>query len=62
MEQVIAGDDDETLFESFPRLTKESLFDCKEFTTLLFNNVALINSFKYKDDEEYVSDFLKRKK
>lgn len=62
MEQVIAGDSDEILLEYFPRLTKESLQDCKEFTTLLFDNTTLINSFEYKDDDEFRRNLLQKKK
>lgn len=53
IEQVLAGDMDELVLEGFPRLTKESLQDCKEFTTLLFDNKTLINSFEYKTDDEF---------
>ena len=45
MEFVVAGDDDKTVLECFPRLTKENLDACKEFTTMLFDNPALIQFF-----------------
>ena len=51
IEQVLAGDPDEVILECFPRLTKESLKDCKDFTPMLFGNPALINSFKYNEEE-----------
>ncbi len=50
---VLAGDDDEILFECFPRLTKESLEMCKDFTSMLFENPSLINSFKYESDDDF---------
>ena len=54
IQHVLAGDKDETLLKSFPRLTKESLQDCKEFSTLLFDNPALINYFEYREDDEFL--------
>ena len=54
MEHVIAGDSDEILLESFPRLTKESLKECKEFTTLLLDSKPLANCFEYKNDDEFI--------
>ena len=45
MEFVVAGDDDKSVLKSFPRLIKKNLKACKEFTTMLFVNPALINSF-----------------
>ena len=60
IQHVLAGDNDETLLESFPRLTKESLQDCKEFTTLLFDNPALINCFEYKEDDEFLRLLLQK--
>ena len=62
IQQVLGGDNDETLLESFPRLTKESLQDCKEFTTLLFDNPALINYFEYREDDEFLRLLLQKKK
>ena len=50
---VLAGDDDEILFECFQRLTKESLEMCKDFRSMLFENPSLINSFKYESDDDF---------
>ena len=54
IQQVLGGDTDEVLLESFSRLTKESLEDCKIFTSMLFDNPALTNSFKYINDDEFL--------
>ncbi|MGN6533210.1 MAG: DUF433 domain-containing protein [Ginsengibacter sp.] len=51
IEQVLAGGTDEVVLECFPRLTKESLKNCKDFAPMLFENASLINSFKYNEDE-----------
>ncbi|RNI39939.1 DUF433 domain-containing protein [Hanamia caeni] len=61
MEHVIAGDSDEILLEAFPRLTKESLKHCKEFTTLLLDSKTLMNSFDYKNENASI-DMIPRKK
>jgi uncharacterized protein (DUF433 family) len=53
IEQVLAGDTDKVVLECFPRLTEESLKNCKDFTPMLFGNSSLINSFKYTDDESF---------
>ena len=53
IEQVFAGDTDEVVLECFPRLTKESLKNCKDFTPMLFDNSSLINSFNYNDDSTF---------
>ena len=57
MEHVIAGDSDEILLKSFPRLTKESLKDCKEFTTLLLDSKTLVNCFEYKNEDKFAGRF-----
>ncbi len=53
IEHVLAGDNDKVILEGFPRLTKESLKNCKDFTPMLFHNSSLINSFKYIDDDSF---------
>ena len=54
MSFILAGDTDQSVLESYPRLTIESLKMCKDFTSMLFENPSLINSFKYKNDESFL--------
>jgi uncharacterized protein (DUF433 family) len=51
IQQVLAGDSDKTVLKAFPRLTKESVKNCKDLAPMLFENASLINSFKYQEDE-----------
>ena len=46
MSFILAGDSDERVLESYPRLTKEDIQTCKEFTSMLFEKPTLINSIK----------------
>jgi len=43
---VLAGDSDEEVLESFPRLKKEDLQECKDFTSMLFEKPTLIQPLK----------------
>jgi uncharacterized protein (DUF433 family) len=43
---ILAGDTDESVLESYPRLTREDLQNCKDFTFMLFEKPTLINSIK----------------
>jgi len=43
---VLAGDSDEEVLESFPRLKKEDLQECKDFTSMLFEKPTLIHPLK----------------
>lgn len=54
IQQVLGDDTDKVLLESFPRPTKKRLEDCKTFTSMLFDNPALINSFKDINDDEFL--------
>ncbi|HZW71407.1 MAG TPA: DUF433 domain-containing protein [Hanamia sp.] len=46
MSFILAGDSDESVLDSYPRLTKEDLQTCKEFTAKLFERPTLINAIK----------------
>ena len=46
MSFILAGDSDESVLDSYPRLTKEDLQTCKEFTAKLFEKPTLINAIK----------------
>lgn len=46
MSFILAGDDDETVLEGYPRMTKNDLQACKEFTSMLFEKPTLIKPIK----------------
>ena len=41
MSFVLAGDDDKTILNAFPRLTPGGLDACKEFTSMLFEKETM---------------------
>jgi uncharacterized protein (DUF433 family) len=43
---ILAGDNDETVLEGYPRMTADDLQTCKEFTSMLFEKPTLIKSIK----------------
>ncbi|CAN5195902.1 DUF433 domain-containing protein [soil metagenome] len=43
---VLAGDTDEDVLEGYPRLTKEDINSCKEFTMMLFEKPTLFKTLK----------------
>lgn len=46
MSFVLAGDDDETVLEGYPRMTSDDMQACKESTSMLFEKPTLIKSIK----------------
>lgn len=46
MSFVLAGDSDEDILKSFPRLTRHDLQACKDFTSMLFEKPTLIKPLK----------------
>ena len=43
---ILAGDNDETVLEGYPRMTADDLQTCKEFTSMLLEKPTLIKSIK----------------
>lgn len=43
---VLAGDTDEDVLEGYPRLTREDINTCKEFTMMLFEKPTLFKNLK----------------
>lgn len=43
---ILSGDTDKEVLEGYPRLTKEDLQTCKEFTVMLFEKPTLLKPFK----------------
>jgi uncharacterized protein (DUF433 family) len=43
MSFILAGDTDESVLESYPRMTAEDLRTCKEFTAMLLDKPISIN-------------------
>ncbi len=46
MSFILAGDSESEVLESFPRLKKEDIQACKDFTSLLFEKPTLIKPLK----------------
>jgi uncharacterized protein (DUF433 family) len=46
MGYVLAGDTDEDVLEGYPRLTREDIDTCKEFTMMLFEKPTLFKNLK----------------
>ena len=46
MSFVLAGDTDEAVLEGYPRLTKEDIKNCREFTIMLFDKPTLFKNLK----------------
>ena len=46
MSFILAGDSENSVLESYPRLKREDIQVCKEFTAMLFEKPTLINSIK----------------
>ena len=46
MSFVLAGDSDEEVLDGYPRLTKDDIKTCKEFTILLFDKPTLFKNLK----------------
>jgi uncharacterized protein (DUF433 family) len=46
MSFVLAGDTDEDVLEGYPRITKEDIQNCREFTMLLFDKPTLFKNLK----------------
>lgn len=47
MSFILSGDSDDSVLDSYPRLKKEDIQTCKEFTAMLFEKPTLINSIKH---------------
>lgn len=46
MSFILAGDTDEDVLEGYPRLTKDDIKICKEFTVMLFEKPTLLKTLK----------------
>lgn len=46
MSFVLAGDTDEEVLDGYPRLTRDDIKTCKEFTIMLFDKPTLFKNLK----------------